>query len=200
MKNYLLSIISVVLLLAGCHIKKKTSEINTVDRQTVLQTTKDVKAQTNLKVIQTDSSKIIKSSIDDLNYSESINMEFELIPSKKKSILISNKNNGALFEQLLNKSQKVKIHINHTQQKFNSQLLTQQNNIKSKIDSNVSKEDIYKQTQKIDIKEKNKLSSESKTYTALMWWVIVAAVVLITVYLLNKFNIFGLILSFLKHS
>lgn len=199
MKNYLLSIISVVLLLAGCHIKKKTSEINTVDRQTVLQTTEDVKAQTNLKVIQIDSSKIIKSSIDDLNYSESINMEFELIPSKEKSILISNKNNGVFFEQLLNRSQKVKIHINHTRQKFNSQLLTQQKNIKSKTDSSVSKDEVYKHAQKIDIKEKNKLRSESKTYTSLTWWVIVA-VILITVYLLNKFNIFGLILSFLKHS
>ena len=90
MKNYLLSIISVALF-AGCHLKKKTSEINTVDHHAVLQTTKDIKTQTNLKVVQIDSSKTIKSSIDDLNYSESVDMEFHLIPGKEKSILISDK-------------------------------------------------------------------------------------------------------------
>jgi hypothetical protein len=121
-----------------------------------------------------------------------------LIPNKEKSILITDKTNGAFFEQLLNKSQKVKIHINQTQQKFNSELLTQQNSLKSKIDSNVSKEETYKQVQKIDIKEKNKLSSESKTYTGLMWWIIAAVGILIIVYILNKFNIFALILGFFK--
>jgi len=197
MKNYLLSLISVVLF-AGCHLKKKTSEINTIDRQTVLQTTGNIKTQTNLKVIQIDSSKIVKSSIDNLNYSESVDMEFDLAPTKEKSILILDKNNITLFQQILNKSQKIKIHINRTQQKLNSQLLTQQNNIISKIDSFVSKEGIYKQTQKIDIKEKNSLSSESKTYTALTWWVFAAACVIISIYILNKFNIPSLILGFFK--
>ena len=103
-----------------------------------------------------------------------------------------------LFEQLINKSKKVKIHINRTQRKSNNQLLTQQNNIKSKIDSGVSKERIYKQVQKIDIKEKNKLSSESKTYTALTWWLLAGVSILITVYILNKFNIPSVILGFFK--
>ena len=197
MKNYLLSLISVVLF-SGCHLKKKTSETNTIDRQTVLQTTRDIKTQTNLKVIQIDSSKIVKSSIDNLNYSESVDMEFDLTPTKENSILISDKKNVTLFEQILNKSQKVKIHINRAQQKSNRQLLTQQNNIKSKIDSGVSKEGIYKQTQKIDIKEKNSLSSESKTYTALTWWIFAAACVIISIYILNKFNILSLILGFFK--
>lgn len=197
MKNYLLSIISVALF-AGCHLKKKTSEINTVDHQTVLQTTKDVKTQTNLKVAQINSSKTVKSTIDNLNYSESVDVEFELIPGKEKSILISDKNYAVLFEQLINKSKKVKIHINRTQQKSNNQLLTQQNNIKSKIDSGVNKERIYKQVQKIDIKEKNKLNSESKTYTALTWWLLAGVGILITVYILNKFNIPSVILGFFK--
>ena len=197
MKNYLLTITSVILL-AACHLKKKTSEINTVDHHAVLQTTKDIKTQTNLKVVQIDSSKTIKSSIDNLNSSESVDMEFDLIPGVEKSILISDKNNVVLFEQLINKSKKVKIHINRTQQKSNNQLLTQQNNIKSKIDSGVSKERIYKQVQKIDIKEKNKLSSESKTYTALTWWLLAGVGILITVYILNKFNIPSVILGFFK--
>ncbi len=51
-----------------------------------------------------------------------MDMEFDLIPAKEKSILISDKNNVAFFEQLVNKSQKVKIRINHSQQKSNSQL------------------------------------------------------------------------------
>ncbi len=46
MKNHILTIVSIVLL-AGCHLKKKTSEINRIDLQTVLQTTEDVKTQTN---------------------------------------------------------------------------------------------------------------------------------------------------------
>lgn len=189
-------IISIVLLI-GCQLKKKTSEIKTVDRQTTLQTTGGVKTQTSLKVIRIDSSKIVKSTINNLNYTESVDMEFDLIPNKEKSILISDKSNAAFFEQLLNKSQKVKIHINHTQKQSNGQLLTQQNNIKSKTDSSVSKEVVYKQAQKIDIKEKNKLSSESKTYTTLTWWII-AAGVLITVYFFIKCNIPALILSFFK--
>jgi len=197
MKNHLLTIISIVLLTC-CHLKKKTSEINTIDLQTVLQTTDDVKTQTNLKVVQIDSSKIVKSSIDNLNYSESVDMEFDLQPSKERSILISDKSYSTFFEQLLNKSQKVKIHINHSQQKSNSQLLTQQNHIKLKIDSGVRREGTYKQTHKTDIKEKNRLSSESKTYTALTWWIIATVCILITVYILKKFNIYRLIVGFFK--
>jgi hypothetical protein len=195
MKKYLLPIISVVLF-AGCHLKKKIAEIKTINQQTALQTTEDVKTQTNLKVARIDSSKIVKSNINNLNYSESIDIEFDLIPNAEKLLLISDKSNTAFFEQLLNRSQKVKIHINHSQQKSNSQLLTQQNNIKSKIDSGVNKEGIYKRTQKIDIKEKNKLSSESKTYTALTWWIIATACILITVYILKKINIHTLIARF----
>ncbi|GAB2984047.1 hypothetical protein GCM10027049_22010 [Mucilaginibacter puniceus] len=197
MKNYLLPII-LVALFTSCHLKKKTSKINTIDRQTVLNTTEGVRTQTNLKVIRIDSSKIVKSSIDNLDYSESVNMEFDLIPTKEKSILIPYKNNVTLFEQILDKSQKVKIHINRIQQKSNSQLLARQNNIKSKIDSGASYDGIYKQTQKINIKEKNRLSSESKTSTPLTWWIIATVYILITVYILKKFNIFTLIASFFK--
>jgi uncharacterized protein YcfL len=197
MKNFLLAIISVALF-AGCHLKKKTSEINTIDQQTVVQNTQNVKTQTNLKAIQIDSSKVIKSSIDNLNYAESVNIEFDLVPTKEKSISISDKTNNAFIEHLLNKSQKVKIHINRNQQKSNSQLLTQQNNIQLKTDSGVSKDEIYKQVQKTDITKKNKSSTESKTYTALMWWVIIAACILIAVYILKKFNIYTIIAGFFK--
>ncbi len=196
MKNHLLTIISIVLL-TGCYLKKKTSEINTIDLKTVLQTTKDVKTQTNLKVVQIDSSKNVKSSTDNLNYSQSVDLEFDLIPNKETSILISNKSNTTLFEQLLSRSKKVKIYINHTQQKSNIKLLTQQNNIKSNIDSAVSKVEVYNHSQKTAIREKNNLSSETKTYTALAWWLI-AVGILITIYLLNKFNIFTLIVGVFK--
>ena len=194
MKNYLLPLVS-VLLFAGCHLKKKTSEINTVDKQTILQTTKGVKTQTDSKIIRIDSSKITRSSIEDLNHSKSIEIEFELISEKS----IPGKNNSAFFEQLLNKSQKVKIRINHTQQKINSQLLIQQNNIKSKIDSSTSKEESYKQALKINIKEKSKVTSESKINGSLMWWVIAVGILAIT-YFLNKFNINGFILRLFKNS
>lgn len=194
MKNYLLIIISIVLLI-GCQLKKKTSEINTVDQQTVLQITEDVKTKTNLNVTHVDSSKIIKSNINNLHYSESMDIQFDMIPAKEKSI--SYNNNVTLFEQLLNKSQKVKIHINRIQQKSNSHLITQQNNIKSKMDSGVSRVGIYKQTHKADIKAKNKLISESKTYPTVTWWII-ALGLLIIVYFLNKFNVPAIILRFFK--
>lgn len=196
MKNYLLTIISFVLLIS-CQLKKKTSEINTLDQQTILQATKDVKTQTNLKVIHGDSSKIIKSNFDNLSYSKSLDIEFVLIPNKEKSIFITSKSDSSFFGQLLNRSQKVKIHFNHAQHKSNSQLLTQQNYIKSKTDSSVSKKETYKEAQKIDIKQKNKSISESKTYTALTWWII-AAGLLIIAYFLNKFKIPALILGFFK--
>ncbi|RZA03032.1 MAG: hypothetical protein EOP47_04660 [Sphingobacteriaceae bacterium] len=196
MKNHLLTIISIVLL-TGCHLKKKTSEINTIDLKTVLQTTEDVKTQTNLKVVQIDSSKIVKSSTDNLNYSQSVDLEFDLIPNKETSILIPNKSNTTLFEQLLSRSKKVKIYINHIQQKSNIKLLTQQNNIKSNIDSAVSKVEVYKNSQKTAIREKNILSSETQTYTVLAWCFI-AVGILITIYLLNKFNIFTLIVGVFK--
>jgi hypothetical protein len=183
MKNYQLPIIAVALL-TGCHLKKKTSEIYTIDQQTVSHTIGDIKTQTNLKVIQIDSSKIIKSRAENLNYSESVKLEFDLIPTTAKSIL--DKNNVALFEHLVNKSKKVKIHINRTQDKSNRQLQTQQNSIKLKIDSVVNNEGTYKQAQTIDIKEKNKLNSESKTYTALTWWIIATAFVIITASILKS--------------
>ena len=196
MKNYLL-IIS-VLTLISCHTKKRISEIKTTDQHAILQISDNSKTQINLKTSRTDSSKTLKSDIENINYLTSFDMEFDLFPIKEKSILTNQVNrNDDFLNQLLDKSNKVKIHINHTQQKFNSQLLTQQNDIKSKTNSSVSKEGTYKQVQKIDIKEKNKLNSESKTYTSLMWWV-VAAGILITVYLLNKFNIPALILGFFK--
>ncbi len=196
MNKYLLTIISIVLFMS-CQLKKKTSEINTVDQQTVLQNTKDVKTQTNLKIIHVDSSKIIKSNLDNLYYSKSSEIEFELIPNNEESTFVTAKNNSSIFDKLLNRSQRVKILFNHAQQKSNSQLLTQQNYIKSKTDSSVSKKETHKQAQKIDIKEKNELISESKTYTTLIWWTI-AAGVLITIYFFNKFNIPALILGFFK--
>lgn len=121
-----------------------------------------------------------------------------MIPNNEKSAFVTVKNDSSIFAQLLNRSQKVKIHINHSQQKSNSQLLTQQNNINSKTDSSVSKEVVYKQAQKIDIKEKSKFSSESKTYTALTWWIITVVCILITIYILKKFNIYTLLAGFFK--
>lgn len=108
--------------------------------------------------------------------------------------------NDGFFNQLLNKSNKVKIHTNQIQQTSSNRLVTQQNNVKSIVDSTSDKHNFYKYEQKIDVKTKHKgLASATKTPLNVAWWLILI-IIIIGIYLLNKFNIITFVSSLFKHA
>ncbi len=108
--------------------------------------------------------------------------------------------NDDFFNQLLNKSSKVKIHTNQVQQNSSNRLVTQQNTIKSIIDSTSYKHNSSNYKQKIDIKNKYKgVASVTKTPLNMIWWLIFI-VIIIGIYLLNKLNIITFVSSLFKHT
>lgn len=108
--------------------------------------------------------------------------------------------NDGLFNQLLNKSNKVKTHTIQVQQTSSNKLVTQQNNIKSLVDSTSDKHNVSNYEQKIDIKNKHKgVASVTKTLLNVVWWLILI-IIITDIYLLDKFNIITFVSNLFKHA
>ena len=163
----------------------------------VIKTMDNSKLQTNLKTLQTDSTKIMRSVIENVNYLGSINMEFDLLKEVPDLIAKNSDGKGGDFlYQLLNHSRKVKIHVEHAQQNSNSQLLTQQNNTKSLTDATVNKQIAYKQEQRTNIQEKTDAIAETKPSTII--YCLIATSIILGIYILSKLNIPTLLLRFFR--